>query len=308
MFDADGTFDADLSAGGTQALTDGQILAGDLFPTTPIAGKVPNPIPILPPLATVTVTGLRLDVTSDAFTISPTGMFSGNAVFTATAGVADITSLLGGSSQVPLTGNVSPATPFAGTLQVASSGDLTASIPVSAMFMFADPGTGITGSLTLNGTLVSSWACPAPVTYCTAKTNSLGCVPAIGSSGAPRIGPGSGFTVECSNVRNNKAGLLFYSVSGRASAPFQGGTLCVAAPIKRTPAQKSGGSPMGDDCSGMYSFDMIAFALGTGGGNPLPAIADPGAVVGCQWWGRDQGFPAPMNTMLSDGLEFTVCP
>jgi len=51
---------------------------------------------------------------------------------------------------------------------------------------------------------------------------------------------------------------------------------------------------------------MNAFAAGAAGGNPLPGLGTPGQVVNCQWWGRDQGFPAPFNTMLSDRLEYTV--
>jgi hypothetical protein len=143
-------------------------------------------------------------------------------------------------------------------------------------------------------------------TYCTAKTTSIGCTPAIGWSGTPSATSGSGFAVSASNMINNKSCLLFYGVNGQASIPFQGGTLCVKAPIKRTTATTTGGNPPPNDCSGAPSLDMNLFAVGGLGGTPSPALLVPGSVINCQWWGRDPGFPAPNNTQLSDGLQYTV--
>ena len=144
-------------------------------------------------------------------------------------------------------------------------------------------------------------------TYCSPKINSLGCVPIISGSGTPSASASSGFLIECNDVINNKSGLLFYGVNGQAGGPFQGGTLCVAAPIKRTPGLFSGGNPPPNDCSGTFALDMNSFAQGLAGGNPLPALQVAGTVVNCQWWGRDPGYAAPDNTMLSNGLEFTIC-
>jgi hypothetical protein len=112
-----------------------------------------------------------------------------------------------------------------------------------------------------------------------------------------------------SNVRNQKAGLLFYGINGPASTPFQGGTLCVKTPIRRTPVVNSGGTSLPtNDCTGVYSIDMNAFAQGSLGGSPSPALQVAGTLVNCQWWGRDPGFAAPNNTTLTDGLGYTVCP
>jgi VCBS repeat protein len=147
------------------------------------------------------------------------------------------------------------------------------------------------------------------VVYCTAKTNSLGCVPSISGSGAPSASAGSGFTVLGFDVRNLKAGLLFYGVSGRSAIPFQGGTLCVKTPVRRAVGVNSGGNPPpANDCSGIYAIDMNAFAVGALGGSPLPALTVPGTLVDCQWWGRDPGFPAPNNTTLTNGLEYLISP
>lgn len=152
-------------------------------------------------------------------------------------------------------------------------------------------------------------SCDVPLRYCTAKMNSLGCMPAIDFVGTPSASMTSGFVVNAVNVRNNKSGLLFYGVNGRAALAFQGGTLCVASQVRRTVAVNSGGTPApANDCSGVYAIDMNAFAHGLAGGSPLPALSTAGTLVDCQWWGRDPGFPAPNNTTLSDGLEYMVCP
>jgi hypothetical protein len=145
--------------------------------------------------------------------------------------------------------------------------------------------------------------------YCTAKTNALGCTPQIAGLGTPSATKGSGFVVTGTAVRNRKAGLLLYGTSGKNAAPFQGGTLCVATPLRRTIGVASGGNaaPI-NDCSGVYAQDMNAFAVGALGGNPLAALSQPGTVVTAQWWGRDPGFPFPINTTLTNGLEYTVGP
>ena len=147
--------------------------------------------------------------------------------------------------------------------------------------------------------------------YCMAKVNSLGCVPSIAGTGAPSATLGSGFPITCTQARNNKPGLLFYTVNKPQNAIlFQCGTLCVGpGGIRRTPASSSGGTPPpANDCSGVYTLDMNAFAVGAAGGIPAPELGVSGTVVDCQWWGRDQGFAAPCNTMLSDAGEYTVGP
>jgi len=165
-------------------------------------------------------------------------------------------------------------------------------------------------ALVATGDILPPGTCTGSVaTYCTAKLNSLFCLPAIHGTGTPSASSGSGFTVSCTNVINQKPGLLLYSVTGRAASAFTGGTLCVASPIKRTPGMNSGGSPPGgDDCSGVYAIDFNAFTIGALGGTPLAALQTPGTQVDAQFWGRDNGYSIPNNTTLSNGLEFTQCP
>jgi hypothetical protein len=139
----------------------------------------------------------------------------------------------------------------------------------------------------------------APSTYCTAKTNSLGCVPAIDFTGSPSTGGADDFVVRASEVLNNKSGLLFWGAAPAAS-PFHGGTRCVAAPFVRTPVQFSGGSATGNDCSGRFAFNFSHAYMSSSG-------LAPGSTAYAQYWYRDPGFVSPNEHGLTNGLAFTVC-
>ena len=136
--------------------------------------------------------------------------------------------------------------------------------------------------------------------YCTAQVNTLGCSASYSFAGWPSASQSSGFLLTVSNLRNQKTGVPFYGLSGPASAPFNGGTLCVQPPIKRIAVLASGGSAGGDDCSGSVTYDFNArIALGVDPGLVL------GSVVHTQHWSRDPGA-APSNTNLSNALEFCI--
>jgi hypothetical protein len=144
-----------------------------------------------------------------------------------------------------------------------------------------------------------------PVPYCTAKPNSLGCIAEIGFAGTPDSKSSSGFVVQATNVHNQKPGVLLYSVDGRAITPFQGGVLCLAPKIQRTPPRNSGGSHvLIKNCTGAWRIDMNAFAAGAASGHPDPALSRPGTTVHCQWWGRDPDGVA--GTALTDALKYLV--
>lgn len=141
---------------------------------------------------------------------------------------------------------------------------------------------------------------PQPFAYCTGKFSSIFCLPNITSIGAPNASGTTPFEIHGDQFNSNKNAILFYGF-GQNSSPFQGGTLCVQPPLKRTPVQNTGGNPPPQDCSGTLVYDMAAL-IGSG--------ADPNLVAGttanAQWWFRDPGASA--NTGLSNGLEFFICP
>jgi hypothetical protein len=134
-------------------------------------------------------------------------------------------------------------------------------------------------------------------TYCTSKTNSAGCVPAIGWTGSPSASQASGFVIATTGTLPNKSGLFFYGYTPK-QVPYQGGYLCVQAPAKRTGIQNSGGT---GPCGGSFSFDFNAhIAAG------IDPNLQPGTSIYGQYWSRDPG--SSFNTIRTDAIAFTICP
>ncbi len=140
-------------------------------------------------------------------------------------------------------------------------------------------------------------AWPPPGTYCTAKTTSTGCSPAIDCTGAPSASAPGGFTVTASQVEPNRPGILFYGTRSSSPFPFQGGYLCVEPPIRRTPVQDSG-SGGSTPCTGILAVDLNAAGICS--------------EIGAGYSGSMQGWfldpPSPGGTGLTDALEWIVGP
>ncbi|MCC6406731.1 MAG: hypothetical protein IT453_06180 [Planctomycetes bacterium] len=141
----------------------------------------------------------------------------------------------------------------------------------------------------------------APVGYCTAKPNSLGCTPTLAFSGCPSATSGSGFVVTASQVLSQKQGVFFYGTSGAQAVPFQGGWLCAHGPLKRIALQSSGGHPPPSDCSGSFTVDFNAHAAS----GSDPALVAGAAFAG-QWWSRDPA--ASFGTSLTGAVRGTLGP
>ena len=147
-----------------------------------------------------------------------------------------------------------------------------------------------------------------PLVYCNSTPTSDGCLPQMDFVGIPSATAATGFELRAKNVSGNKTSMLFYGLAGGTAQPFLGGTLCVQGQRKRSVLIDSGSQPLVlGPCDGLLSFDMNAFARGTLGGNPSPALSIVGQQVNAQYWGRDPGA-ASFHTFLSDAVEYFVGP
>jgi hypothetical protein len=150
--------------------------------------------------------------------------------------------------------------------------------------------------------------------YCTAKTNSCGTLPVIGSSGVASVTSPNGYIVDLRNARASNAGglkqgVLIYSVDGPGNVPFAGGTLCLspAGPIKSTVVLPPASPGTAGQCDAAHAIDMNAFAQGLIPGQtvPDPALSTPCTQVWCQWIARDTLAAGPL---VSDGLTYVQGP
>ena len=135
--------------------------------------------------------------------------------------------------------------------------------------------------------------CTLPIVYCTAGqgTSSSGCFASISTSNMSAC-PTSGandYDVLVSNAEGAKPGIVFYGYAP-AAIPFSSGTLCVQPPIKRTPAQSTGGAS--GSCNGSMTLRI---------NDPAGVDHAAGTIVYFQGWNRDP--MAAANTDVSDAIE-----
>jgi len=140
-----------------------------------------------------------------------------------------------------------------------------------------------------------------PVVYCTSKTNSLGCVPAVSFNGAPSLSSASPFTLSTAQLLNHRPGLSFYGFRS-LGIPFQGGTLCATTPSTRLPIGDTGGNaPPANDCSGVLTYDFNARIQS--GVDPMLSL---GQEIFLQTWSRDPASAS--HTGLSNAVRFVINP
>jgi len=146
--------------------------------------------------------------------------------------------------------------------------------------------------------LVNLYVVPEPpAIYCTAKTNSAGCVPALGAAGSPTFAGPDDFVVTASDALPSKPGLLYFGLQPTA-LPFMNGTLCVLPPLVRLPVQLA---TAGVACDGTYSFPFPQVKM-------MQAGLLPGDRFYAQAWSRDPAHPDGTGIGLTDAIEVLILP
>ncbi len=160
---------------------------------------------------------------------------------------------------------------------------------------------GNTGTSATKTYLSDNTGCTGTIsTYCTSKVSSNGCVPAMGSSGAPSLAASGTFLATVTQVDGAQNGLMFFGTAGQNNTPFFGGTLCVGGTLFRLNIKNSAGTS--GTCTGGYSYSLTEMLAHPSGGSLLIV----GQVVNAQQWYRDP--PSASTVGLSNGLQFTICP
>ena len=284
------------AGGGAGPKWTGELAGGDLAVVPDLKGKIPNPFPFLPPLATIEVANLHLSLVSQPFDVLNDGSFSALVSATTLSGTLTVTPLGGSATVTDLTGSTSSPAAQGGAL-LPSGGGLLMDSPVNLAFDFSDPSSGVSGSIATQGTLRADWS-PSPVTiYCTPKTTSAGCVPGLSTAGTPSASASSGFAIWAGSVHPSNVGIYFFGRNGPAVQPFQGGVLCVTPPLVRVAPQMAGGLGL---CGGTYVLDFNFWLAA----NALELRA-PGEDFCVQCWFRDPPDPVS-GTGLTDAVSFVL--
>lgn len=140
-----------------------------------------------------------------------------------------------------------------------------------------------------------------PTVYCQAKPSSLGCLANMSTSN-PNLQPisnANNYSVVLEDAQPQKPGVFFTTTMGPNDLPFNGGTLCLLSPLKRSSIVFSGGTV--GVCNGSFSRVINdGQAIQTGAGFD----AGPGGTSYVQAWHRDPDLNDGFNVALSNAIQF----
>ena len=224
---------------------------------------------------------------------------AGNATLqittTATSGTFTVTPLTGSPTVNDLTGSQSTPQTFNANISVLGTNTRIQG-PLAIDFQFTDSGSGITGSLNLNGTFTADHTARSAQVYCNSYPNSTGTVATLGATGTTSLAAAD-LVLQANNVPNNQF-MLFILSDTPALVPFfanSQGNLCLGGSIIR-----------------LNSFLQNSGTTGTAS-LPVPFGMVPGAAldIGETWhfqaWFRDFANGAPTSN-TTDGLRVTFAP
>ncbi len=254
---------------GTFTITAVEFSGGDAYTVPDLHGKIPNPIPIFPPLATIDVLGLHISVDAPVTPVGAPGTFSANVTVTATAGTLVVDPLVGATTSTPLAGNTSAPALQAGTILYVG-GQLELAIPINNTFDFLDPTSGTSGSITVVGTLYANVGAPM-VSLCDPGQAGVLACPCGNPPGAPARGcDNSSFTggaqLSASGLPSLAADTLQFSTSGER--PSAGSVL-----LQGSAATSGAVFGQGVRCAG-GTLKRLYLATAVGGSVHLPAPGD----------------------------------
>lgn len=142
-------------------------------------------------------------------------------------------------------------------------------------------------SLNNTGPIVAQFRCAVPLPYGTSKLTSAGSSPQLSTLGSVSIAAGN-LSLRLSQALPDKSSIAFYGFAPN-NAPWNGGSLYVAAPLKRLGVRQL-------DATGAAAFPISL------------ALCQPGDVLYCQGWFRDPAAADGSTVGLSHGLRLDVCP
>ena len=290
-FNLVGSLTLRLTPGATQPVGVIKLKEGNALVSPDISGEIPNPVPFLPPLATLDIATLALSVSSTAVPVAANGDFSTTATFTALSGSMTVDVLGGSSSVTDLTGLVSDPTPMSGNLGVAG-GTIHFASPVNLVFQFTDAGTGVSGTVTLVGSVVSDYDCAGATNFCSSSVNSTGNAPAM-SMGGSTSAFANDLVLQSADLPNGQPGIFYYGPNQIAQA-FGNGTRCVGGTVVRL-------APVSASATGQVSQALDNSVA------PNAGLIVAGSSWNFQFWYRD---PAGGGSFfnLTDGLSIPFCP
>ena len=289
---------------GTFTITAAEFDGGDAYTVPDLHGKINNPLPFLPPLATIDVLGLHMTVSAPATPVSLAGAFTADVTIAATAGTLVVTPLVGTQTSTPLAGQTSAPTSQAGTI-VYVGGSLQLEIPINSTFNFVDPGTGTSGSITVSGTLHANVGAPMVSLCDPGQAGVLACPCANPPAGSARGCDNSAFTggaqLSASGLPSLSADSLQFTTTGEkptagsvllqgttsiSGAVFGQGVRCVGGTLKRLYLANAVGGSIHVPAPGSPSVSARSAALGDtipSGGTRTYAVyyRDPVVLGGC---------------------------